>query len=110
MKIRASSILEHKKLASDGHFSGSSMLWCNATYDSINLRCLLSKVSELTQVLKMSKYQLTGLVSYFLLPDDLANYVESVSKFWSSEGLVGSNLKIISYRVTQIKICNFKWL
>ena len=31
MKIRASSMLNHQKLASDGHFSGSSMLGCNTT-------------------------------------------------------------------------------
>ena len=31
MKIRASSMLDHQKLASDGHFSGSSMLGCNTT-------------------------------------------------------------------------------
>ena len=37
MKIRASSMFDHQKLASDGHFSGSSMLGCNtiATYPII---------------------------------------------------------------------------
>ena len=32
MKIRALSMLEHQKLTSDGHFSGSSMLGCNTSH------------------------------------------------------------------------------